>query len=50
MYFLITFAAQDATALNKTSIEASLQEITLQLDLLWTHCHENSTALLVHGL
>jgi rhamnogalacturonyl hydrolase YesR len=49
MYSYAPFEMQDALVFNKTNIEATFQEVTKQLDLLWSHCYDNVTGLLVHG-
>ncbi|PLB48517.1 cell wall glycosyl hydrolase YteR [Aspergillus steynii IBT 23096] len=49
MYSLIPFSWLYATRFNPTSTSAVIDESIHQLDLLWQHCHQNSTGLLVHG-
>lgn len=49
MYSYAPFSAAYAASFNKTNIESVFDEIMYQLDLLWHHCHDNSTNLLVHG-
>lgn len=49
MYSYAPFSALLATTFHETNIETAFDEIMLQLDLLWHHCHDNATHLLVHG-
>lgn len=49
MYSLIPFSWLYATHFNPGSSDAAIDESIYQLDLLWQHCHQNSTGLLVHG-
>ncbi|KAF2176657.1 glycoside hydrolase family 105 protein [Zopfia rhizophila CBS 207.26] len=49
MYSFAPFAALYAATYNKTNIDTVLNNIVLQFDLLWDHCYDNSTNLLVHG-
>ncbi|KAF7522207.1 hypothetical protein G7054_g12226 [Neopestalotiopsis clavispora] len=56
MYSLAPFYSQWALATgasNKTgetnTTQANLDDMMLQLDLLWEHCHNETSGLLVHG-
>lgn len=49
MYSYAPFSALLRTKLHDGSIENSIDDIALQLNLLWDHCHDNATNLLVHG-
>lgn len=49
MYSLIPFSWLYAARFDPTSTGAVIEESIHQLDLLWQHCYQNSTGLLVHG-
>jgi rhamnogalacturonyl hydrolase YesR len=49
MYSVIPFLSYYTTALAADDSAAVADDITKQLDLLWTHCTQNSTGLLFHG-
>lgn len=49
MYSLIPFLTYYTKHFDKTAAPAVADNIIHQLDLLWTHCRENATGLLVHG-
>ncbi|OKP00604.1 Unsaturated rhamnogalacturonyl hydrolase YteR [Penicillium subrubescens] len=49
MYSVIPFLSYYTTALAADNSSAVADDIMKQLDLLWTHCRQNSTGLLVHG-
>jgi rhamnogalacturonyl hydrolase YesR len=49
MYSVVPFLSYYTTALAAENSSAVANDIIKQLDLLWTHCRQNSTGLLVHG-
>lgn len=49
MYSLVPFLTYYTQHFEKTNASAVADDIIHQLDLLWTHCHQNTTGLLVHG-
>jgi hypothetical protein len=49
MYSFAPFATQYATEVNASNVDSAFQDVTLQLELLFSHCHDNITRLLVHG-
>jgi rhamnogalacturonyl hydrolase YesR len=49
MYSVVPFLSYYTTALAADNSSAVANDIMKQLDLLWTHCRQNSTGLLVHG-
>jgi rhamnogalacturonyl hydrolase YesR len=49
MYSLIPFYATYTTKISPTNRTAAAKDLIYQLDLLWSHCSQNSTGLLVHG-
>ncbi|KAH8432476.1 uncharacterized protein LDX57_010111 [Aspergillus melleus] len=49
MYSLIPFNWLYATRYDPASTSSIVDQSIRQLDLLWQHCYDNSTGLLVHG-
>lgn len=49
MYSVVPFLSYYTTALAADNSSAVADDIIKQLELLWSHCRQNSTGLLVHG-
>lgn len=49
MYSVVPFLSYYTTVLAADNSSAVANDIMKQLELLWTHCRQNSTGLLVHG-
>lgn len=49
MYSLIPFLTYYLQRFDRTNASAVADNVIHQLDLLWTHCRQNTTGLLVHG-
>ncbi|GME26791.1 Six-hairpin glycosidase-like protein [Neofusicoccum parvum] len=49
MFSLAPFYALYTAAFDAANATAAVDDLVLQLDLLWQHCHANSTGLLAHG-
>jgi len=49
MYSLVPFYTLYTKLYNSDNTSVAVADILYQIDLLWTHCHNTSTGLLVHG-
>lgn len=49
MYSLVPFLTYYTTHFDNDNAPATADDIIHQLDLLWTHCRQNTTGLLVHA-
>ncbi|TFY67349.1 hypothetical protein EVJ58_g1672 [Rhodofomes roseus] len=50
MYSYAPFSAAYAVQYDTDALRHAVQNVTHQLDLLWEHCYNATTGLLVHGL
>ncbi|KAL4993518.1 Six-hairpin glycosidase-like protein [Aspergillus recurvatus] len=49
MFSLLSFSPLYASVFSLSNTTAVTHNLFDQLDLLWAHCHDNTTGLLVHG-
>ncbi|KZP14946.1 glycoside hydrolase family 105 protein [Athelia psychrophila] len=49
MWSFAPFSTRYTMRLDPANLVASIDDVVLQLDLLWEHCHDASSGLLFHG-
>ncbi|RDW93653.1 uncharacterized protein DSM5745_00975 [Aspergillus mulundensis] len=49
MFSLLSFLPLYTSAFSPSNSSSTTDSVLYQLDLLWTHCHDNATDLLFHG-